>query len=170
MDTVCKPACLHMCVSSFRVVMCLKLWQMDVHVSRCVSHFVQVLRRVVSLTEIYGCHFSAQQIVDSSHGQYVLVWKMHWHRCSPRHNTCILYENPNIDLNTSASSRSICSLKNVAVAINLFEYIPFHGNVLTWAAGGLKDGIALNDLGTPWGGGQDSAREWAGNLFCFITC
>ncbi len=31
---------------------------------------------------------------------------------------------------------------------------PPRGNVLTWAAGGLKEGIVLNDIGTPWGGRQ----------------
>lgn len=84
------------------------------------------------------------------------------------HNTCILYENPNIDLNTSPSLQSICPLKNVSVAINL-RIRPLHGNVLTCAAGGghkRKDCIKWyrDTLRRE----TDSEREWAGNLFCLI--
>lgn len=73
---------------------------------------------------------------------------VHWH------NICILYENPNIDLNTSPSSQSICSLKNVAVAINLSEYVCSMEMCWLVQRGGLKEGIVLNDIGTPWGGRQ----------------
>lgn len=103
---------------------------MNVHVSRCVSHFVQLLEHVVSLTEIYECRFSAQLDivkVDGGHGQYI-CW---FEKCTDAvphsvywHNACILYENSNIDLNTSPSLQSICSLKNAAVPINLLEYVP----------------------------------------------
>lgn len=34
-----------------------------------------------------------------------------------------------------------------------------HGNMLTYAVGGLKEGIVLNDLGTPWGGRQTVRRS-----------
>lgn len=78
LDT-CVCVCISVPFSLFCVVMSLKLWQMDVHASRCVSHFVQLLKHVVSLTEIYECHCSARLYIvtaDGSHGQYMLVWKM----------------------------------------------------------------------------------------------
>lgn len=54
---------------------CLSVW---VPLDTCVCVFVQLLRHVLSLAEIYECHFSAQLYVDSSHGQYMLVWKIFW--------------------------------------------------------------------------------------------
>lgn len=49
---------------------------------------------------------------------------------------------------------SICSLKNVAVAINPFKYVPSMQMCWHFAGVGLKEGIVLNDIGTPWGGRQ----------------
>lgn len=141
------------CLSLFWVVMSLKLWQMNVHVSRCVSPFVQLLKHVVPLTEIYECHFSAQLYIvtaDGSHGQYMLVWNAH-PRSAYWHNTCILDENPDIDLEYAHQLVvnmffEECSRSNKPILI-----CPLPGNVLTWAAGGLKEGTVLNDIGTPWG-------------------
>lgn len=165
MNSVCLSVRLHVplyscvcvfvfnCLSLFWVVMSLKLWQMNVHVSRCVSPFVQLLKHVVPLTEIYECHFSAQLYIvtaDGSHGQYMLVWNAH-PRSANWHNTCILDENPDIDLEYAHQLVvnmffEECSRSNKPILI-----CPLPGNVLTWAAGGLKEGTVLNDIGTPWG-------------------